>query len=119
MHDDVRIFESDQYVTIYLNVESAHVLAIGDRLQALHELAYMNGYNWEAVLLHYLKVHKPAFLEDLDSDPEAGSYVLHYPKSAPNQARAEALGTLIRALLEQPEQLETFVKENGAEISWD
>lgn len=119
MNDYIHQFQSPNNITIVLQVESNYVMTIGDALQKLHEYAYMNGYNWDAVLSHYLEKHHPELTEGLDRDPEAGSYAMHYPNEVGYIPHAQALEQVIRSLLQDKERLSAFVQAEGNHIPWD
>ena len=98
-----------------------NTLYVGYRNNALNHLdaAYMNGYNWDALLRYYLEKHEPDILKGLDPDPEAGSYVAIWPLSPENEARAKRFAEIIRSLVEHEEELCRLVQEEGGEIEWD
>ena len=84
-----------------------------------NEEAYMNGYNWEAVLGYYLGKTAPDLLEGMDTDPEAGMYVAYYPLTPENEAKAERLAGIIHDLVEHGETLCQFIQTEGDNIPWD
>lgn len=60
----VRIIDDgDGVINVLLEVEHDKVLELGDRLGEINEAAYMNGYNWDALIRHYLKNNAPDILE--------------------------------------------------------
>ena len=105
MEDYVSTAKYGDNVSVYFDVGAEKPFALGERLNAVCEMAYMNGYNWEALLNWYLGQTAPELLEGLESDPEAGSYVALYPLSPENEAKAEKLAGLIRSLVEGEEEL--------------
>ncbi len=119
MEDYVSTAKYGDNVSVYFDVGAEKPFALGERLNAVCEMAYMNGYNWEALLNWYLGQTAPELLEGLESDPEAGSYVALYPLSPENEAKAEKLAGLIRSLVEGEEELLRAVEEHGDEIEWD
>ena len=50
MKDYTAIIKTEKYVEVCFYIEDKAVMALGERLNGLREEAYMNGYNWEAVL---------------------------------------------------------------------
>lgn len=119
MADYVSVFTYNNDVSVSFEAEDPKVMALGEKLEALCPDAYMNGYNWDALLRYYLEKHEPDILEGLDPDPEAGSYVAVWPLSPENEARANRFADIIRSLVENEETLCRFVQENGGEIEWD
>jgi len=92
-------------------------MAIGQKMEAINEEAYMNGYNWEAFLNSYLQANNPALLNGLNTDSEAGTYVALYDK--PNTLNADKLIEVINQLIHNPDKVYAFLKENGETIEWD
>ncbi|MCH5689870.1 immunity 51 family protein [Niabella sp. W65] len=92
-------------------------MAIGEKMEAINEQAYMNGYNWEAFLNHYLKNNQPKLLEGLDTDSEAGTYVALYDKSESD--KAEQLIGIINTLVNNPDSIYNFLRDHGDNIEWD
>lgn len=119
MQDFVYQFQHEAGVTVVFQVELEKVMTIGDALQAIHEYAYMNGYNWDAVLGHYLEKYHPELTNGLGRDPEAGSLAMYYPLGAEYVERAQYLEQVIRDLLNDKERLYAFVREEGDHIPWD
>ena len=54
MADYVQVFSIGENIEILLNAEHEKILALGEKMNAAYEEAYMNGYNWEALLQYYL-----------------------------------------------------------------
>ncbi len=94
-------------------------MAIGDKMNALNECAYMNGYNWEAFLIFYLSKNSSALLEGLNCDPEAGMYAANYTLTESNEKKAGEFAQIIEDLVENEDKIYQVVKEFGEEIEWD
>lgn len=116
-HISVDNYEGVVSLTFY--IEHEEIMAIGERLQELNEDAYMNGYNWEAVLNAYLEAYCPELLSGLDTDPEAGLYTAMYRTDAGGEEKAGHLAAIITELINEPEKLYSFVSEYGDDIQWD
>ncbi len=108
-------------VSVCFDVEAPKPYALGEKLYTLNEQAYMNGYNWEALLICCLEHNLPDLLEGLESDPEAGSYVALYENTPKNLEKANRLADFIAYLVEDEEDLCQLVREDGEtiEIEWD
>ncbi|MCI9120174.1 MAG: hypothetical protein HFG00_01425 [Oscillibacter sp.] len=119
MEDYVSVFTYKNNVSLMLQASDKTVMALGEKLYALCPEAYMNGYNWEALLRYYLEKNAPDILEGLDPDPEADTYAAHWPLTPENEAKAKRFAEIIRSLAEDAETLCRFVQENGGEIEWD
>ena len=78
MDDYVSVFQYKNNVGISFDVEAEKPFRVGEQMNAAHAMAYMNGYNWAALLDWYLAQREPALLEGLEHDPEAGSYAGYY-----------------------------------------
>jgi hypothetical protein len=109
--------EHDGQYSVYFNIEDEKVMAIGEKMEAINEEAYMNGYNWEAFLNHYLQTNQPELLDGIDTDSEAGTYVAVYDKA--DSDKADKLVGVINGLVNDPDKIYSFLKQNGENIEWD
>lgn len=119
MDDYVSVFRYKDNVGISFDVEAEKPFRVGEQMNAAYEMAYMNGYNWAALLDWYLAQREPALLEGLEHDPEAGSYAGYYLLTPENEAKAAKMAALIRALVENEEEACRLVREHGDDIEWD
>lgn len=119
MSDYAQTMNFEKYTEVCFYIEDPKVIEIGDKMKALCEDAYMNGYNWEALFRYYLEQNDPDILTDMKTDPEAGMYVAYWPLTEENEARAKRFEDIIRALAEDEEALCRLVREHGGEIEWD
>lgn len=119
MPDYVKTHKSDCLVYIWFYNENDKPLSIGEKMYEINENAYMNGYNWDAFFHYYLTQNAPDLLEDLDTDPEAGSYAAFYPLTEENEKKAERFAEIIISLIENEEKLYQIVREKGDDIEWD
>lgn len=119
MPDYVKIEKYDDRFAVWFYNENDKPLEIGEKLYAINEDAYMNGYNWDALFNYYLAQKAPDILAELDSDPEAGSYVAFLELTPENEARAKRFADIIIALIENEEELYRLVREEGDQIEWD
>lgn len=117
MSDFATKHEYDDQTSVYFNIEADAVMAIGKKMEGINEQAYMNGYNWEAFLNHYLRINSPDLLDGLDTDSEAGTYVALYDKL--NSGKADKLISIINGLVNNPDSIYTFLKDNEEDIAWD
>jgi len=117
MNHFVTKHEHEDQTSVCLNVEANELMAIGEKMEAINEQAYMNGYNWEAFLNQYLKVNHSELLDGLETDPEAGAYFAVYDKS--DSGKADKLVVIINELVNNPDTIYHFLEENGEEIEWD
>ncbi len=119
MADYVKLEKADNCLTVTFFIEDEKVMALGERLAEVCEDAYMNGYNWDALLSFYLRKKMRSLLTGMESDPEAGLYAAYYDDNEENLPRAQALADLIAELVEDGDELIEFVEEFGDEIEWD
>jgi uncharacterized protein YPO0396 len=117
MSDFVTKHEHEDQTSVYFNVQAEEVMTIGEKMEAINEQAYMNGYNWEAFLNHYLQSSQPELLDGLDTDSEAGTYVALYDKADTN--KADTLVGVVKELIDNPDKIYSFLKDNGEHIEWD
>ena len=111
------VFGDEVHVTFYIESEQPAYLA--KEIAKACPDAYMNGYNWDALLLSYLEENEPDILIGMDTDPEAGLYTAFWPDTPENRDRAAALCALIEELVENEEILTDYVREFGDDIAWD
>lgn len=119
MADYVSVYKSGKWVGVSFNNEHDKPFAIGEKMNEQNELAYMNGYNWDAFFNYYLSENAPELLDGLEPDPEAGSYSAYYELSEENERKAERFAEIIESLIENEDELCRIVREHGDEIEWD
>ena len=119
MEDIVRIDRDDNGFTVTFYIENDTVMEIGEKLTEICEDAYMNGYNWEAVLNAYLDENAPDTCELMETDPEAGLFAAYFEPSEEGKAAANNLAEIIRGFINEPQTLYDFVSENAEDIEWD
>lgn len=119
MNDYVKILKYDDCVSLAFYIEDDNVMAIGEKLVEIEENAYMNGYNWEALLDCYIELNAPELIDTFETDSEAGMYSAIFEDSDDGNANAEALAKIIISLVENKETLFDFVRSHGDEIVWD
>jgi len=117
MSEIVGKHQHEEQTSVYFNIEASEVMGLGEKMEAANPQAYMNGYNWEAFLNHYLQTNYPELLEGLETDPEAGTYVAVYDNA--DAEKADKLVGVIKGLLEKPDDVVVYVEEHGEEIEWD
>lgn len=115
----VQVIGSDEYIIVSFDIENESVMELGDRLNEIEEQAYMNGYNWDALIGYYLNINAPELLNGLESDPEAGMYTGYYDNTDENMTKAEMLAECIRKMVDDPDKLCEFIEENCDDIPWD
>lgn len=115
----VEILEKFRSVAVRFENEQNVPFSLGERMNEVCEMAYMNGYNWSAFLRAYLSLYAPHLLEGLEEDPEAGSYSAYYLLSSKGKEKAKELSNLIEYLVENEEETLQFLADNADDIEWD
>ena len=117
--DYTAVLKHDESISICFYIENDKVLAIGEKMNEINELAYMNGYNWDAFFNYYLPKYAPDVFEGMETDPEAGMYAAYYKLTPENEARANKFAEIIKSLVENEDELYRVVREEGENIEWD
>ncbi len=110
---------SGEQVTIMLDVGTPEMLELGEKINEINSDAYMNGYNWEALVSFYLEEHYPDLLDELDFDSEAGTFVAFYDRSKENEAKAIKVKEIFNKLIEEEDELLEIIRESGEDVDWD
>lgn len=119
--DNVKLLEMPEYNSISVCVynENEGLLEFGERLNEKFEEAYMNGYNWDAVISCYVKSVDPELAEVVNSDPEAGMYSAYMEYSEENLEKMKRFEMHVKKMLSDEETLTKFIEENYDSIEWD
>ena len=119
MSEYVKIIENDGSFDVVFYIDDPEIMAIGEELAAINENAYMNGYNWEALLDCYITKFAPGLAFAFEADSEADMYAAYFEKSEEGARNAETLVNIIKSLIENKQKLFRFVSEYGDEVEWD
>ncbi len=119
MKDYVKILNFDDCISVTFYIENDNIMSIGEKLEEINANAYMNGYNWEALLNCYIANYAPDLSDAYDTDSEAGMYSAIFENDADGKAAAQAMADIIISLVENEDKLINFVSEFGDEIEWD
>ena len=124
-----RMIQQREYVQVYANGygtinllfedEKPKAIAVGQKMNEINELAYKNGYNWDAFFNYYLARHAPDILESIDPDPEAGSYLAYFEETPENEEKALRFADIIVSLIENPEEIYQIIRDHADDIEWD
>mmetsp|Transcript_14131 Transcript_14131/g.21568 ORF Transcript_14131/g.21568 Transcript_14131/m.21568 type:complete len:124 (-) Transcript_14131:736-1107(-) len=107
-------------VSVCVYNENDDLFALSERINAKFEEAYMNGYNWDALIRHFVGKRDPDLLKAVDTDPESGmfsAYINGYSKE--NVDKMKKFQAHIRKLLENEEELMDYISKHRQEIEWD
>lgn len=106
-------------ISVCFYIEGEIPLQIGEKMNEIHEEAYMNGYNWEAFFNFYLPKYAPDIMIGMETDPEAGMYAAYYDLNSENEKRAKKFLAVIKYLMEHEKEIYRVLKEDGDKIEWD
>ncbi|MDE5851126.1 MAG: immunity 51 family protein [Muribaculaceae bacterium] len=109
----------DGSFALSFNIEDDDILALGEEMNEVRNEAYMNGYNWEAFINYYLAANAPEVCKGMETDSEAGTYVVYYEDGASNCEKVKRLADIIISLVENKEEIFKILREHGDEIEWD
>lgn len=110
------VVEPNTYETyLVLFVEADKVMEAGQMAAEVNSSAYMNGYNWEALLDFYIEQETPHLSGTYESDPEANMYFATFT----NYSDAEEMADIIMNFVEHPHELAEFVERYGDDIQWE
>ncbi len=104
---------------VCLSVEDDSVFALGERVNEIEDMAYMNGYNWEVLIRFYLAKEYPVLLEGLECDSEAGLFVGYYSDGVSGKEKADKLYGVLEAFVGDEQVVCGFVERYGKEIEWE
>ena len=105
-------------ISVCLYNENDEVFEIGERIHATYEEAYMNGYNWDALIRFFGKVD-PDLVADFRTDPEAGMFTAVFDHSEENLEKAKRFEAHLHKLLADEAAIFKLIGENREQIEWD
>jgi len=126
------ITENPKSISICFFIEQNIVIEMGKKIKKtvsntfgkfiirfFPNLAFMNGYDWEAFINYYLQKNHPHVLLNMETDPEAGMYVAYYSFSTENEKKSDKLIDIIIELMENESKLLEKIKTDGKLIKWN
>ena len=122
MYDEsIKLLEMPEHdsISVCLYGEQEGLFELGERINARFPNAYMNGYNWDALVRFYVASVEPALMEEIESDPEAGMYSAYTSFSPGNLEKMKRFESHIRALVADEATLMRFIEDHYEEIEWD
>lgn len=119
LKDYLKILNCGNSICVTFYIENDDIMSIGEKLEEINKNAYMNGYNWEALLNCYIENYAPDLSDTYDTDSEAGMYSAIFNNDADGEAAAQAMADIIISLIENENKLFDFVSEYSDEIEWD
>jgi len=122
MYDDsIKLIEMPEHDSISVCVYNEHdgLFALGERISAKHEQAYMNGYNWDALIRFYVGQKAAALMEHIETDPEAGMFAAYMSHTPENLIAMKQFEAHVREMVSDDDRLIAFIDAHVAEIEWD
>ncbi|MCU9533312.1 Imm51 family immunity protein [Streptococcus sp. CSL10205-OR2] len=113
--DNFLIHDADESF-VSLDVSDPTVWAIATEVDDAYDV-YLNGYGWESFLSHYWQEIAPELLDGLEMDPEASSIVFTYSQA--NERLLKSLYENLKQLIENPQLIYEYIKNNHDKIDWD
>jgi hypothetical protein len=119
--ESIKLLEMPEHNSISVCVYNEHdgLFALGKKINARFEEAYMNGYNWDALICFYVARIDPNLMEEVETDPEAGMFSAYMSYSPENLDKMKRFEFHILAMLVDETSLMEFIKEHYSEIEWD
>lgn len=106
-------------ISVCVSIADDGLLALGEKINARFEEAYMNGDNWDALIRFYVARVDPDLMREVESDPEAGMFSAYMSYSPDNLRKMKRFESYIRAMLVDEKSLMDFIKKHYEEIEWD
>ena len=119
--DSIKLLEMPEHNSISVCVynENDGLFEMGNRINERVEEAYMNGYNWDALIRFYVGQKDAALMAEIESDPEAGMYSAYMPHSPENLEKMKRFQKLVVEMVSDEAALMAFIEEHQEEIEWD
>jgi hypothetical protein len=110
--------EHDSISVCVLN-DDDDLFALGERINARFPQAYMNGYNWDALIRYYVASVDPKLMNEVETDPEAGMYSAYLSHSPDNLAKMQRFISHIHDLVDNEAALMAFIDKHVDQIDWE
>ena len=119
--DSIKLIEMPEHDSISLCVycEKDDLFALGNRINEKYEEAYMNGYNWDALISYYVGKKDPDLMSEIETDPEAGMFAAYMSYSPENVNKMKSFEVHVQDLLSSEKELMAFIEANHQKVEWD
>lgn len=112
--------EQNEYeVYACFSIENDKLLQICENSAKISEKAYLNCYNWDALLYHYMENNAPELLVDLDTDVEEEGFIAIYQLNEDNETKVDKFVKIITNFVENEDSLYDYIKIHQNEIDWE
>ena len=106
-------------ISVCVYNENDGLFALGERMYERFEEAYMNGYNWDALIRFYVGQKDPDLMAEVDTDPEAGMFSAYISFSPENIEKMKRFQAHVRSMVSDEDALMKFIEDNRESIEWD
>ncbi len=119
--DSIKLLEMEDLGSVSVCVfnEQEGLFELGERINERFEDAYMNGYNWDALIRFYVDKADPKLMEEVGTDPEAGSFSAYMDYSAENVEKMKRFREHVCKMVSDEDVLMQFIEDNLDDIEWD
>lgn len=111
--------EGGQWIQLCVYCEMEPLFELGQRIGARFEPAYMNGYNWDALIRYYVGLNDSELMAEVQTDPEAGMFTAFMSDSTENWQKMRRLEGFVRTLVNDEAELLAFIGAHLDDIEWD
>ncbi len=119
--DSIKLIEMQEHNSIAVCVynENDELFEFGERINKQFDQAYMNGYNWDALITYYVNSVDSDLMAEVNTDPEAGMFSAYMEYNQDNLDKMKRFEAHIRTMLTDEATLLSFIADNYEEIEWD
>ena len=122
MYDNsIKLIEMPEHgsISLCIYIENEGIFQLGERINERFEEAYMNGYNWDALIRFYISKVDPDLMQEVKTDPEAGMFSAYMSYSEENLDKMRRLKSYIHGLLSDEIVLFKLIEDNRDSVEWD
>lgn len=122
-NESIKLIEMPEYgsdsISVCVYNEHNGLFDLGKRINNRFEEAYMNGYNWDALIRYYVANIDRDLMNEVNTDPEAGMFSAYMSYSLENLAKMKRFESHVRSMLADEAVLMAFIEQNYDKIEWD
>ena len=119
--ESIKLIEMQEHNSIAVCVynENDELFEFGERINKQFDQAYMNGYNWDALITYYVNSVDSDLMAEINTDPEAGMFSAYIEYNQDNLYKMKRFEAHIRTMLSDEAILLKFITDNYEKIEWD
>ena len=122
MYDNcIKLIEMPEHgsISVCVYIENDGIFQLGERINERFEEAYVNGYNWDALIRFYVGKVDPDLMQEINTDPEAGMFSAYISYSEENLDKMRRFKSYIHGLLSDETVLFRLIEDNRDSVEWD